>query len=285
MYSVLKRVIDVIISGSAIIILSPILLLIAIAIKLDSKGPVLFKQKRVGKNKSHFMIYKFRSMYVDAPSDMPTHLLKDPSAMITKVGAFLQLFTHEMKDMITAPKVVEALKTAQTEFVAVRFGNVLGSNGSVIPIFKRQIEAGGPVTVTHPDINRYFMTIPEAVSLVLLAGTYAKGGEIFVLDMGEPVKIDTLARNLIRLSGYTPDVDIQLTYTGLRRGEKLFEEKLMAEEGLKKTKNKLIHIGCPIPFDIEEFLQQLDGLLEDAYKNKDDMKERVQKVVTTYHPA
>ena len=196
-----------------------------------------------------------------------------------------QLFTHEMKDMITAPKVVEALKTAQTEFVAVRFGNVLGSNGSVIPIFKRQIEAGGPVTVTHPDIIRYFMTIPEAVSLVLLAGTYAKGGEIFVLDMGEPVKIDTLARNLIRLSGYTPDVDIKLTYTGLRAGEKLYEEKLMAEEGLKKTKNDLIHIGCPIPFDIEEFLEQLDSLLEAAYKNKDDMKERVEKVVSTYHPA
>ena len=196
-----------------------------------------------------------------------------------------QLFTHEMKDMITAPKVVEALKTAQTEFVAVRFGNVLGSDGSVIPIFKRQIEAGGSVTVTHPDIICYFMTIPEAVSLVLLAGTHAKEGEIFVLDMGEPVKIDTLARNLIRLSGYTPDVDIKLTYTGLRLGEKLYEEKLMAEEGLKKTKNDLIHIGCPIPFDIEEFLEQLDSLLEAAYKNKDDMKERVQKVVSTYHPA
>lgn len=196
-----------------------------------------------------------------------------------------QLFTHGMKEVITAPEVIEALKKTQTEFVAVRFGNVLGSNGSVVPLFKKQIEAGGPVTVTHPDIIRYFMTIPEAVSLVLLAGTYAQGGEIFVLDMGEPVKIDTLARNLIRLSGYTPDVDIKVSYSGLRPGEKLYEEKLMAEEGLKQTKNKLIHIGCPIPFDIEEFLQQLDELLEAAYKNKDDMRERVQAVVVTYHPA
>ena len=198
-----------------------------------------------------------------------------------KVYEIPQLFTHEIKD----ESIINELKTTKTEFVAVRFGNVLGSNGSVIPLFKKQIEAGGPVTVTHPDIIRYFMTIPEAVSLVLLAGTYAKGGEIFVLDMGEPVKIDTLARNLIRLSGYTPDVDIKISYSGLRPGEKLFEEKLMAEEGLKKTKNDLIHIGCPIPFDTNLFLSQLEELLEAAYKNKDDMKERVMKVVTTYHPA
>ena len=173
----------------------------------------------------------------------------------------------------------------KTEFVAVRFGNVLGSNGSVIPLFKKQIAAGGPVTVTHPDIIRYFMTIPEAVSLVLQAGTYAKGGEIFVLDMGEPVKIDTLARNLIKLSGFKPDVDIPILYTGLRPGEKLFEEKLMEEEGLKTTPNKLIHIGCPIPFDMERFMNQMEALMQVAYENQDNIREMVENIVPTYHPA
>ncbi len=174
---------------------------------------------------------------------------------------------------------------AKTEFVAVRFGNVLGSNGSVIPLFKKQIEKGGPVTVTHPDIIRYFMTIPEAVSLVLLAGTYAEGGEIFVLDMGTPVKIDTLARNLIKLSGFKPDVDIKIEYSGLRPGEKLYEEKLMAEEGLKNTPNHLIHIGCPIPFDMDKFVVQLEELMKASYENREDIRELVEAIVPTYHPA
>ena len=172
-----------------------------------------------------------------------------------------------------------------TEFVAVRFGNVLGSNGSVIPLFKRQIEKGGPVTVTHPDIIRYFMTIPEAVSLVLQAGTYAKGGEIFVLDMGAPVKIDTLARNLIKLSGYTPDVDIKVTYTGLRPGEKLYEEKLMAEEGMEKTPNDLIHIGKPIEMDVQEFFKQLEVLAAYGYANSEKIRDIVAAIVPTYHSA
>lgn len=174
----------------------------------------------------------------------------------------------------------------KTEFVAVRFGNVLGSNGSVIPRFKEQIERGGPVTVTHPDIIRYFMTIPEAASLVLQAGTYAKGGEIFVLDMGSPVKIDTLARNLIRLSGLQPDVDIGIEYTGLRPGEKLYEEKLMSEEGMKTTPNHLIHIGKPISFDTDTFLKQLQMLMNAAYDGREaDIRQLVATVVPTYNPA
>ncbi len=173
-----------------------------------------------------------------------------------------------------------------TEFVAVRFGNVLGSNGSVVPRFQEQISRGGPVTVTHPDIIRYFMTISEAVSLVLQAGTYANGGEIFVLDMGEPIKIDTLARNMIRLSGFTPDEDIRIEYTGLRPGEKLYEEKLMSEEGLKTTPNHLIHIGCPIPFDTDEFLHRLPVLMEAANAGREDeIRSLVAEVVPTYHPT
>lgn len=171
-----------------------------------------------------------------------------------------------------------------TEFVAVRFGNVLGSNGSVVPLFKKQIAKGGPVTVTHPDIIRYFMTVPEAVSLVLQAGTYARGGEIFVLDMGSPVKIESLARNLIKLSGLRPDVDIQIEYTGLRPGEKLFEEKLMAEEGLEKTTNKLIYIGHPIEFDEEKLFESIEELKEAAYANDERIRALVMEIVTTYKP-
>ena len=174
----------------------------------------------------------------------------------------------------------------KTEFVAVRFGNVLGSNGSVIPRFKEQIAKGGPVTVTHPDIIRYFMTIPEAATLVLQAGTYADGGEIFVLDMGSPVKIDTLARNLIRLSGLRPDIDIKISYTGLRVGEKLYEEKLMSEEGMRTTLNHLIHIGSPIPFDTDRFVDHLQMLMTAAYDGQEDeIRDLVAQVVPTYHPA
>ena len=185
-----------------------------------------------------------------------------------------QLYTH--KGMENADKTGNGtvFRDIHTEFVAVRFGNVLGSNGSVIPIFKRQIEKGGPVTVTHPDIIRYFMTIPEAVSLVLEAGTFAKGGEIFVLDMGSPVKIDTL------------DVDIRIEYSGLRPGEKLYEEKLMAEEGLEDTENSRIHIGKPLCFDVDTFLEKVDGLMEVAYKNKEgEIREMVKDIVETYKPA
>ena len=168
--------------------------------------------------------------------------------------------------------------------VAVRFGNVLGSHGSVIPLFRRQIEEGGPVTVTHPDIIRYFMTIPEAVSLVLQAGAYAGRGEIFVLDMGEPVRIDDLARNLIRLSGFEPDVDIEVRYTGLRPGEKLYEEMLMQEEGLRSTPNHLIHIGRPLDIDVSAFERQLSALAAACRENSPAIRTLLAQVVPTYHP-
>lgn len=174
---------------------------------------------------------------------------------------------------------------SRTNYVAVRFGNVLGSNGSVIPLFKKQIAEGGPVTVTHPDIIRYFMTIPEAVSLVLQAGAYAKGGEIFVLDMGEPVKILDLATNLIKLSGYRVGEDIEIKFTGLRPGEKMYEELLMNEEGLKETANKMIFIGKPIEFDEEQFREQLKELERAAVDETSDIRAEVEKIVPTYHPA
>lgn len=175
--------------------------------------------------------------------------------------------------------------TTNTNFVAVRFGNVLGSNGSVIPLFKKQIAAGGPVTVTDPNIIRYFMTIPEAVSLVLQAGAYAKGGEIFVLNMGEPVKILDLATNLIKLSGYKPGEDIEIKFTGLRPGEKMYEELLMNEEGLRETANKMIFIGKPIEFNEEEFCKQLDALEREAVEESSDIRENVKKIVNTYQPT
>lgn len=173
-------------------------------------------------------------------------------------------------------------KISNTDYVAVRFGNVLGSNGSVIPLFLKQIDSGGPVTVTHKEITRYFMTIPEAVSLILQAFCYAKGGEIFVLDMGEPVKIYELAKKIIRYKGYEPNVDIKIKITGLRPGEKLYEELLMDEEGLKETPNKLIHIGHPIKMDDKKFFKDLDKLIASAYKNDKNIKEKVATIVDTY---
>ena len=178
--------------------------------------------------------------------------------------------------------VIQSLnETTDTEYVAVRFGNVLGSNGSVVPLFEEQIRNGGPVTVTHPEITRFFMTIPEAVSLVLQAGAFAKGGEIFVLDMGEPVKIDDLARNMIYLAGHVPDVDIKIIYTGLRPGEKLYEELLMEEEGLEKTKNNLIYIGHPTKPD-ESFIDRLESLRRLANDNNADIRQYVSAIVDTY---
>ncbi len=208
----------------------------------------------------------------------------DRKIRFNKFDDLIPMFTHGEDDG-DAVRVYNRHQVFSTEYVAVRFGNVLGSNGSVIPLFKKQIAAGGPVTVTHPDIIRYFMTIPEAVSLVMQAGVYAKGGEIFVLDMGSPMKIDTLARNLIKLSGFKPDEDIKIEYTGLRPGEKLYEEKLMDEEGLEKTDNELIHIGKPIDFDTDTFLMHLSELMEIAYDNDDNVKKKVAEIVVTYKPG
>ena len=173
-------------------------------------------------------------------------------------------------------------KSQRTEFVAVRFGNVLGSNGSVIPLFKRQIAEGGPVTVTHPDIIRYFMTIKEAVKLVLQAGSIAEGGEIFVLDMGDPVKIDDLARQLIKLSGYEPDINMKIVYTGLRPGEKLYEEKLMDEENLSETVHEGISVGKPLDFSREDFFKDLESVINEEHLDNDDIVEIINKLITTF---
>ncbi len=200
-----------------------------------------------------------------------------------KFNRMRPLYEHD--DSEVADRFALNEQKINTEYVAVRFGNVLGSNGSVIPLFKKQIAKGGPIRVTHPDIIRYFMTIPEAVSLVLQAGTYADGGEIFVLDMGVPVKIDSLARNLIRLSGLKPDVDIKIEYTGLRPGEKLYEERLMDTEGLRTTQNELISICEPTDFNAYELFDNIEKLMHICYEDPQDVKSFVESIVPTYHPA
>lgn len=253
------------------------------------------------KYKPHIVYHAAAHKHVPLMEDSPTEAIKNnvfgtfktaQAAAMSGVQRFVMISTDKAVNptniMGASKRICEMIiqtfdKHYETEFVAVRFGNVLGSNGSVIPLFRKQIAAGGPVTVTHPDIIRYFMTIPEAVSLVLQAGAYAKGGEIFVLDMGEPVKILTLAENLIRLSGYRVGEDIKIEFTGLRPGEKLYEELLMDEEGMKDTANRMIHIGKPIELDEHEFFAQLKELKDECQIENSDIRPLIQKIVPTYH--
>ncbi len=253
------------------------------------------------KYKPNIVYHAAAHKHVPLMEDSPTEAIKNnvfgtfktaQAAAMSGVKRFVMISTDKAVNptniMGASKRICEMIiqtfdKHYETEFVAVRFGNVLGSNGSVIPLFRKQIAAGGPVTVTHPDIIRYFMTIPEAVSLVLQAGAYAKGGEIFVLDMGEPVKILSLAENLIKLSGYRVGEDIKIEFTGLRPGEKLYEELLMDEEGMKDTANRMIHIGKPIELDEHEFFAQLKELKDESQIESSDIRPLIQKIVPTYH--
>ncbi len=251
--------------------------------------------------KPHIVYHAAAHKHVPLMEDSPTEAIKNnvfgtfktaQAAAMSGVQRFVMISTDKAVNptniMGASKRICEMIiqtfdKHYYTEFVAVRFGNVLGSNGSVIPLFRKQIAAGGPGTVTHPDIIRYFMTIPEAVSLVLQAGAYAKGGEIFVLDMGEPVKILTLAENLIKLSGYRVGEDIKIEFTGLRPGEKLYEELLMEEEGMRDTANKMIHIGKPIELDEQEFFCQLKELKDECQVENSDIRPLIRRIVPTYH--